>query len=63
MFPAVWEWDRDFYQEDFARYVDAVVADEVASRATATAAAGGTPSPPRTLADYADLTSAAIPAC
>src|SRR5215216_5316771 len=29
MFPAVWEWDRDFYQEDFARYVDAVVADEV----------------------------------
>jgi len=63
MFPAVWEWDRDFYQEDFARYVDAVVADEMASRATATAAADGTPSPPRTLSHYADLTSAAIPAC
>ena len=64
MFPAVWTWDRDFYQEDFAHYVDAVVAEEVARRAAATAATGATPSPPRTLADYAaDTPPAATPAC
>ena len=63
MFPAVWLADRDYYQEDFARYVDAMVADEVASRAVATAAAGGTPALPRTLADYADVGPAATPAC
>ena len=33
----MWAWDRNFYQEDFARYVDAVAADEVTRRATATA--------------------------
>jgi hypothetical protein len=54
MFPAVWAWDRDYYQQDFARYVDAVVSDEVTRRETATMMAGGTPSPPRSLADYAD---------
>jgi hypothetical protein len=63
MFPAVWAEERDYYQQDFARYVDAMVADELAHRATATVAAGGTPSPPRTLADYADVGPAATPAC
>ncbi|MCD6033049.1 MAG: hypothetical protein K0S78_5231 [Thermomicrobiales bacterium] len=63
MFPAVWAWDRDYYQDDFARYVDAVVAEEVARRAAATIAAGGTPSPPRTLADYPDTPPGATPAC
>jgi hypothetical protein len=59
----VWAEERDYYQQDFARYVDAMVADELAHRATATVAAGGTPSPPRTLADYADVGPAATPAC
>jgi hypothetical protein len=63
MFPAVWLADRDYYQEDFAQYVDAMVSDEVAGRAVATAAAGGTPALPRTLADYADGGPAATPAC
>jgi hypothetical protein len=63
MFPAVWAWDRDYYQADFAQYVDGVLADEVARRAAATVAAGGTPSPPRTLEDYAGLSPAATPAC
>jgi hypothetical protein len=62
MFPAVWAEERDYYQQDFAQYVDAMVADELAHRATATVAAGGTPSP-RTLADYADIGPAATPAC
>ena len=35
MFPAVWAWDRDYYQDDFAGYVDEVVAEEVARRAAA----------------------------
>ncbi len=63
MFPAVWTWDRDYYQQDFARYVDAVVADEVAWRAAAAIAAGGTPTSPQELADYADSAPAATPAC
>jgi hypothetical protein len=63
MFPAVWAWDRAYYQDDFAHYVDAVVADEVARRATATVAAGGTPSPPRALADYVHLRPASTPVC
>jgi hypothetical protein len=63
MFPAVWVWDRDFYEDDFAGYVDGVVVDELVRRAAASVAAGGTPSPPRTLADYADIGPAATPAC
>ena len=63
MFPAVWAWDRDYYQDDFARYVDEVVAEEVARRAAATTAAGETASPPITLADYADMPPGATPAC
>jgi hypothetical protein len=55
--------NRDYDQHDFARYVDGVVADEVARGAAATFAAGRTPSPPRTLADYAGLSPAAAPAC
>ena len=41
MFPAVWAAVRDYYQQDFAQYVDAMVADELAHRASATVAAGG----------------------
>ena len=63
MFPAVWAWDRDYYQDDFARYVDGVVADEVARLAAATVAAGGTPAPSRTLADYAHLRPATTTVC
>lgn len=63
MFPAVWAWDRDYYQEDFARYVDAVVADELARRATESRAAGGTPTAPRQLADYAAIRSGETPVC
>ena len=63
MFPAVWTTERDYFQEEFARYVDAIVADELAHRAAATAAAGETPSLPRTLADFADVGPAATPAC
>ena len=63
MFPAVWAQERDYYQEDFARYVDGLVAAEVARRATATAAAGGDPYTPGALADYADAPPAATPAC
>jgi hypothetical protein len=63
MFPAVWAWDRDYYQEDFARYVDAVVADELARRAAESRAARGTPSAPRQLADYAAIRSGTDPAC
>jgi hypothetical protein len=63
MFPAVWAWDRDFYQEGFALYVDAVVADEIARRAAATTTAGGTPSPLPTLADYAADAPPATPVC
>jgi hypothetical protein len=63
MFPAVWAWDRDFYQEDFARYVDEMVADELARRAAATVAAGGTPTAPKGLDDYASSSPAATPAC
>ena len=63
MFPAVWATEGNYYHEDFARYVDAIVADELARRAAATAAAGGTPFVPRTLADYADAPPAATPAC
>jgi hypothetical protein len=63
MFPAVWVWERDFYEDDFAGYVDGVVADELVRRAAASVAASGTPSPPRTLADYADIGPAATPAC
>jgi hypothetical protein len=40
MFPAVRTTERDYFQEEFARYVDAIVADELAHRAAATAAAG-----------------------
>ena len=63
MFPAVWASERDYYQEDFTRYVDELVAAEVARRATATAAAGGPPYTPRALPDYADTPPAATPAC
>ena len=63
MFPAVWGEERNYYQEDFARYVEGMVADELAHGAAATVAAGGTPSVPLTLVDYADLRPAAIPAC
>ena len=63
MFPAVWATEGRYYQGDFARYVDAIVADEVTHRLTATAAAGGTPAVPLTLADYADIAPAATPAC
>jgi hypothetical protein len=63
MFPAVWLVEGNYYQEAFARYVDAIVADELAHRATATVAAGGAPSLPRTLADYADDGPAVTPAC
>ena len=63
MFPAVWAEERAYYQEDFARYVDGMVADEVAQRAAATVAAGGTPTVPLTLAAYADAGPAATPAC
>ena len=63
MFPAVWHAEGDYYQEDFVRYVDAIVADELSNRAAATAAAGGSPSLPRTLADYAGIDPAATPAC
>ena len=63
MFPAVWTTERDYFQEEFARYVDAIVADELAHRAAATAAAGETPSLPQTLADFADVGPSATPAC
>ena len=63
MFPAVWMTERDYYQEEFARYVDAIVVDELAHRVAATAAAGGTPQVPRTLADFANSGPAATPAC
>ena len=63
LFPAVWLEEGDYYQEDFVRYVDAMVANELAHRVTATAAAGGTPSVPLTLADYADIGPPATPAC
>lgn len=63
MLPAVWAWDRDFYQEDFGRYVDAEVADEVTCRPIATLVAGRTASPPRSLADYADTPPEATPTC
>ena len=63
MFPAVWAWDRDYYQEDFARYVDGVVADELTRRATESTAAGRTPTPPRALADYAAMSSVSTPTC
>jgi hypothetical protein len=63
MFPAVWTWDRDFYQEDFARYVDEVVAEEIARRVAATVAAGGTPTITQELADYAPISPDGIPAC
>jgi hypothetical protein len=63
LFPAVWTTERDYFQKEFARYVDAIVADELAHRVAATVAAGGTPSVPRSLADYADADPAATPAC
>ena len=63
MFPAVWTTERDYVQDEFARYVDAIVADAFAHRAAATVAAGETPFLPRTLADYADVGPAATPAC
>ena len=63
MFPAVWAWDHDFYQDDFARYVDGVVADAVASRGSGSSAASGTPAPPRTLADYAAVPPATNSYC
>src|SRR5215212_6804094 len=63
MFPAVWTSERDYYQEDFARYVDAIVADELAHRAAATVAAGGAPVVPLTLAEYADAHPVVAPAC
>src|SRR5215213_3589921 len=47
MFPAVWTTERDYFQEEFARYVDAIVADELAHRVAATVAAGGTPQVPQ----------------
>ena len=53
MFPAVWDWEHNYYKDAFVRYVDAVVATEVADRA-ATAAAGGRPYEPRAVEDYAD---------
>ena len=62
MFPAVWASETGYYQEDFARFVDDMVADELAHRA-ATVAAGGTPFVPQTLADYADIGPQATPAC
>jgi hypothetical protein len=63
MFPAVWTTERHYVQDEFTRYVDAIVADELAHRAAATVAARETPSLPRTLADYADVGPAATPAC
>ena len=63
MFLAVWTTERDYFQDEFARYVDAIVADEFAHRAAATVATGKTPSLPWTLADYADIGRAATPAC
>ena len=63
MFPAVWLAEGDYYQEDFVRYVDAIVTDDLSNRAAATVTAGGSPSLPRTLADYADIGPAATPAC
>ena len=63
MFPAVWGWDRDYYQDDFARYVDGVVAEEGARRAGAANSAGGTPVLPRTLSDYDKLPPESTPAC
>lgn len=63
MFPAVWAWDRDYYQDDFAGYVDEVVAEEVARRAADRDSGGGTPASPSTLADYADTPPGATPAC
>jgi len=62
-FSAVWLAEGDYHQEDFVRYVEAIVAHELSNRAAATVAAGGTPSLPRTLADYADIGPAATPAC
>jgi hypothetical protein len=62
MFPAVWTWERDYYQDNFVRYVDEIVANEVTHRTAATVAAGGTPSPPQ-LAAAANLTPPAPPAC
>ena len=52
MFPAIWEADRVYHPADFVRYADELVAHEIDARATATAAAGGTPSV-QTLADFA----------
>lgn len=63
MFAAVWLEEGDYYQEEFVRYVNVMLADELAHRAAATVAAGGTPSLPRTLADYADVGPAATLAC
>jgi hypothetical protein len=63
LFPAVWATEGTYYQEEFARYVDAMVTDELTHRVTATVAAGGTPSLPRTLADYVRAHPAATPAC
>ena len=63
MFPAVWTTERDYVQDEFARYADAIVADELAHCVAATIAAGETPSLSRTLADYADVDPAAAPAC
>lgn len=63
MFPAVWMGTRDYYQDDFARYVDGVVAEEGVRRAGAANSAGGTPVLPRTLADYDKLPPESSPAC
>jgi hypothetical protein len=62
LFLAVWADQRPYYHDDFVRYVDGLVAAEVAGRATATAAAGGGPYAPPTLADYA-MPADATPAC
>jgi hypothetical protein len=63
MFPAVWASEGAYYEAAFTHYVDTIVADELARRVAATAAAGGTPSVPRTLADFAAAHPAATPAC
>jgi hypothetical protein len=52
MFPDIWETNRAYHPAEFVRYVDELVAHEIDRRATATVAAGGTPSVP-TLADIA----------
>ena len=41
MFPAVWTTERDYVQDEFARYVDAIVADVLAHRAAAAVWSGG----------------------